>query len=209
MSYEVETMFEDERECGYRHAGDPNDPEAVGIYLVGGEGPKVPCDRLPFVLINSAGEPQSHFRGIKEINPQLWFANEKQFPGEYCKGECFHCPLGLERLNYGLLQFAGGDNYTPDSFMEEGKRMGFSRRVSAIPAKFRPGLHWMYIAHATAGKRYDLDSQTMIDAPAVITAFRPRIDLVINDPDNIPAKAKFYKDLHGENARIVKVLPKS
>lgn len=206
MSYEVEILFEAERECGYRHADeDGTDPDAVGIYLVGGMGPRMPCDRLPFVLINAAGEPQPHFRGIKEINPQEWFADNRQTPPDLCHGLCDHCPLALERLDYGLLQFAGGDNYTPETFMAEGMKMGFSRRVSAIPAKFRPGLHWMYIAHAAGGRRYDLDSNSMVDAPAVITAFRPRIELVINNPDHIPAKAKFYKDLHGDNAKIVKV----
>lgn len=209
MEYEVETLFEDVRECGHRHADKEGvDPDAVGIYLVGGDGPRMPCDRLTFLLQDAAGEPMSSFRGIKEINPQKMFGIDLGLPMSVCGKMCEVCPMGLLRMDYGLLQFAGGDNYTPDSFLDEGARMGFSRRVSAIPAKFRAGMHWMYIAHATGGKRYDMQAQALVDGPAVITVFRPRIELVINDPNHIPEKAKFYKDMHGDNARIIKVIPK-
>jgi hypothetical protein len=43
--------------------------------------------------------------------------------------------------------------------------------------------------------------------PGIFAAFRPtHIDLVIDDPDDIPARAKVLKDRMGDHARLVKVV---
>lgn len=201
-AYEVEVRAEEERECGYRHSGEGG----CGLYLVS-DGIGMHCDRLPFILLNSEGEPIKHFRGVKEIDPLELFHDNAEPIKDACTGLCAYCPMGGMRQNYGIIQFVGGDNYSIDGFNSEASRMGISRRISDVPNSFVFGQHWVYLAHLDGGSYLNPLSGQMERAPAIFKVFKPRLEIVIDDPNAIPDRAKELKDRYGANATIVKVVP--
>lgn len=200
--YEVSVRAEPERECGRRHAG----PDGCGLYLVS-DGIGMHCDRLPFILLNSEGEPIKHFRGVKEIDPLELFHDNAEPIKDACTGLCAYCPMGGARMNYALLNFVGQDNYSLDQFNSEASRMGISRRISDVPNSFVFGQHWVYLAHLDGGSYLNPLSGQMERAPAIFKVFKPRLEIVIDDPNAIPDRAKELKDRYGANATIVKVVP--
>ena len=75
--------------------------------------------------------------------------------------------------------------------------MGVSKKIKCIPRHFELGKTWVFLAH----------NKALEDTPGIFYAFRPiRVDLVINDPQNIPDKAKKIVDKLGDKkARLVVV----
>ena len=205
--YICETRIEEARECGYRHSNDNEDPEQrVGIYLVGG-GPGMGCGRLHWPLVDAEGEPMKFFRSIKQINPQTFFADNIEPISDACFGQCLICPLGGQRQPVGFILFVGKDNYSIEAFNAEAVTRGISRRVGQLPDSFVPGVSWVYLAHMDACNRFDPIEGKEKSAPGIFRAFRPTVELVIDNPRAIPEKAKALKDKYGDGAKLIKVLP--
>lgn len=202
--YTVETRQERARGCGYRHASEET---GVGIYMVGGEGAWMPCDRMPWPLLDDEGAPIKHFRGLKGINPQEFFADNKEPIKAACMHACVVCPLGGQRQPYGLIHFVGKEHYTIEEFNREAAARGISRRVGQLPDSFVPGVTWVYLAHMDACDWTDPLTGETKKVPGIFKVFRPRIELVIDNPRDVPDKAKQLKDKYGDQATIVKVIP--
>ena len=206
--YICEVRVEVARQCGYRHSNDADDPnERVGLYLVGGGGIGMPCDRMPWPLLDDEGAPIKHFLGIKTINPQEFFPDNKEPIAAACFQECLYCPLGGQRQPVGYIIFVGKEHYTIDEFNREAADRGISRRVGQLPDGFVPGVSWVFLAHMDACEWLDPISGEMKSAPGIFKAYRPRIELVIDDPRNVPEKAAALKEKYGDGATIVKVVP--
>lgn len=81
--------------------------------------------------------------------------------------------------------------------------MGISRRIGAVPNDFRIGEDVVYLAHVDAvpgapGEEWQ---------PGIFRSFRPTgVDLVIDDPDHIPAEAVRPKEKYGNKAQTSKVV---
>lgn len=141
-------MVEKWRLCGARKIG--------GLYLVGG-GIARPCDRLPYELCICPTCSQ----GIKQARGFTWIDVGKFFQGPHLlssKNLCNctvmqFCPLCTkpELLGRAGLLWIGLKFYkTPSHFIQEGKNLGFSRRVAAIPHGFEIGRTWVMLAHPKA-----------------------------------------------------------
>ena len=203
MSYQVHIRREKRRGCGYRFAGE----SGVGIYLMGG-GIREGCERLPFPT-------QIPFhRAFRWINPQNEFFPITREPACNCLIPHSHelCPMCnplKAGTNQGMM-WVGDNNYSPDSFSREALLQGISKRMSAMPKDFQIGTHFIYLAHVRAWPvTRTLDGKQVTDhTPGFFYIFRPtHVELVIDDPENIPEKARRLKDQLGDQAIIVKVLP--
>lgn len=151
---------EAKRGCGYRKIG--------GLYMVGG-GIGVFCDRLPFELTVCSCCGQ----GIKQARGWTWVDVAKLFNGSHievfpktpvegvmpfrvpcrCDEAGLGCPLCLnpEGLGKAGLLWIGEKFYkTPNQFVKEGVELGFSRRISAVPQRFKIGETWVLLAHGKA-----------------------------------------------------------
>lgn len=163
------------RGCGYRKVN--------GLYLMG-EGIQMACDRLPFELVvcPTCGNGVKFSRGFSWLN---WY----EYAGEHkdcTEGFPPICPicfpaiytplLAEDEKVYGLL-WCGDSFYTPESFIEEALRLGISRRIPAVPKKFKLGETWVLFAHIKAcGTREELqDDETTktVGVPGVFYATRP------------------------------------
>lgn len=213
--YEVTISYEKRRGCGYRTSG----AGGVGIYLMGslfGEA----CERLPFPLTPCE---ECARRGLKcqmafsraptwiepeklfavDIDPMCWLSPNptREFDGHHHN----HCPMcsPWKFPERGLLIWVGRGHYSTSSFNREAMEMGVSRKLTSIPRGFKIGEHWVYLAHPDAIVRFGEKPSA-----GVFRVFRPsHIDLVIDDPDNIPGRAKTLKDKYGDKVRLVKVVP--
>lgn len=85
--------------------------------------------------------------------------------------------------------------------------MGISRRLNSIPREIEIGETWVYIAHIKAILE-SLEQGEASWVPGVFQVFKPsHFDLVINDKNKVPDKAKnLYDRLEGKG-RIVVVEP--
>lgn len=200
--------------CGYRHSG----KDGVGIYLVEGPATTEPCPRLPFPLTvcPCCGHGIKFSRGYTWIDPTLWFdpelppVTEWDHPTHQTR-RCTLCNPAAVGHRAGLL-WVGEQHYpTAAHFAREANEMGISRRISAVPRDFVPGKTVVYLAHirTVPPKATDLLKDPKAPwQPGVFRTFVPvAVDLVIDDPDNIPEKAISLKERLGDGARIVKVLP--
>lgn len=135
----VRTSVESARGCGYRKGG--------GIYLVSG-GLMAACGRLP-VPIDVC--PTCH-HGIHRSRGWTWIDIDKftaSMPPCPITTEPQHatCAMNGETGRAGLL-WVGTQFYpTPQSFRDEAKHMGVSRRISAVPKDFKVGETWVLFAH--------------------------------------------------------------
>lgn len=140
---------EKKRGCGYRKVG--------GTYLVS-EGRSVPCDRLPIRL--DVCPVCSH--GFKQSRGWTWVDLAGLVGGEHMVGDAVgllgtacpcspFCPLCKTPTQIGKagLMWIGERFYkTPDEFMIEGRELGFSRRIKALPRNFKVGETWVMLAHS-------------------------------------------------------------
>lgn len=215
---QVEILFEAARWCGYRGPA----KNGVGIYLIGA-GDFQPCERLPFPLEICAccGSGIKSARGFTWINPATLFdpwtgkpecceVMGKTIPGlAHDHASCYMCnPMGVAGEAAGLL-WVGMENYkTSRLFMEEARVMGISRKIGAFPQGFELGKHVVYLAHRKTHIRNNAETGQQEWVQGVFTAFKPvRVDIVIDDPDKVPAIAIELVKRIGDAARIVKVIP--
>jgi len=156
---------EAKRACGYRKVG--------GLYLVSG-GLGVSCCKMPIILhvcpTCNGGVKQS--MGWQWIDPRPWI-----------KGECSAnyppmtgCPIGsrLETLGerVGLL-WVGTQFYPkPETFAEEARTMGISKRIKAVPRGFEIGKHWVFLAHPKVKQVTDAEGKASWQ-PGVFHIFKP------------------------------------
>lgn len=215
MSFEVEVVVEEERGCGFRHSG----PDGVGIYLVSGDEVLVPCPRLPFPLTicPCCGAGVKFSRSFTWIDPSRLLDPaldpRSDFQDEFHDAAlCRICnPGGTVGDKAGLIWI--GEKFYPTAahFSREAARMGISRRVPAVPNGFRVGFDAIYLAHIKAVPPNLEDLSLDPDAPwtpGIFRSFVPqRVELVIDDPDDVPEKAIKLKERLGAGARIVKVIP--
>ncbi len=146
---------EAKRGCGYRKVN--------GLYLVGG-GLSAPCDRMPFPLerCKVCGGGIKFTRGPQWLLPSFFephlLQEERVFhtyrETDRCLDEspcpvCNKPPLG-EEFGPHLLLWIGRKHYTPEAYLEEGRRLGVSRRLSALPKGLVLGQTWVLLAHLDA-----------------------------------------------------------
>lgn len=209
--YEVHLSVERARGCGYRKPS----KGGVGIYVMAG-GPGDRCGRLPFLIevCVACGEGVKPSRSWTWITPSILLTKDQLLDvlaGDsrpcdiYGFPRCNRCPVGggIPEGKHGLLWIGEQHYKTPAEYMNEGRAVGVSRKISAVLRGFRLGEHWVYLAHRSAVTNGDPDNPL----PGIFTAFKPsHIDLVIEDERKIPDKAKKLKDKLGDGARIVKVV---
>jgi hypothetical protein len=202
----VHILREKKRDCGYRKAG----KNGVGIYLMG-TGYSEPCERLVFPLETCpcCGAGIKFSRGWTWIDdPSLLFAPDRK---PICDPAFDHahliCPVCTPHADPAGLLWIGEKNYTPTAFIEEAQTMGVSRRLQTIPRGVEFGKTWVYLAHIKAFSKLVGETNYTLH-PGIFYVFRlTHADLVIEDENDIPGRAKALKEKHGDNARIVKVIP--
>jgi len=138
------------RGCGYRVVG--------GIYLCG-EYQEVYCDRLPYLLevcpVCSGGIKPT--RSYIKIDPLQLFGLhmlETRDSGLVLRKEpcadhagCFLC----EPISQPAFIVTIGDKfYSPESFLDEARRLGISKRIPFIPKELELGKTRVYLAHRQA-----------------------------------------------------------
>lgn len=214
----VEIRFEEKRLCGYRKPS----KDGVGIYLRG-DGILRPCERLPFVLdfCPCCGAGITPSRGFTWIDPIKLFDPEL-YPGcthhvqpvhgqhEYLTDDCATCVMcnpWLAGHQAGLIWIGEQHYKTPHDFVREARTMGISRKIAAIPTGFEVGKHWIYLAHRKALQSLRDDGKIVWQGGVFMT-FQPSVvELVIDNPDNVPDKAiEIVKRLGEDKAKIVKVI---
>lgn len=180
-------MPEAKRGCGFRQVG--------GSYLVG-SGFSIPCDALPFEIrfCPQCGYRPPFSRAIVKLNKGYFnFEGNRKHREEgkcSCPPTCPICgciakDLSLKPEYYGLM-WVGEMHYTPESFIEEAKEMGVSKRISKIPKWLKLGETWVVLAHKKV-KFYDeghlengMAKAVPVEREAVFYAFRPqRIEKLI------------------------------
>jgi len=114
------------RGCGYRKVG--------GMYLVGNYINRA-CDRLPYPLdvCPTCGQGIKVGRGMTGIIPSILFGTHADCIDKY--HPCFMCdPTDAP----AFIMLVGERHYpTPNDFMNEGVRQGFSKRIAQIPRNFQ------------------------------------------------------------------------
>lgn len=200
----VETVIESKRGCGYRGTG----KDGVGLYLMG-KGNFEACERLPFPLTvcPCCGGGIGFFRGFKWIQPEQLFGptNNPVCDGndDHAHDRCVMCTPSLAGDRAGLM-WIGDKFYTPAEFTREARSVGISKKVASIPRGFEFGKDIIYLAHIKAIVDYD-DDETPFSA-GVFMSFKPEwVDIVIDNPDDIPERAMMLKEKFGDKARLVKV----
>lgn len=94
--------------------------------------------------------------------------------------------------------------YSPAEFIREARSVGISKKVASIPKVFEFGKDIIFLAHIKAVVDYDDDDDPF--SPGVFMSFKPEwVDIVIDDPNNIPTKAIALKEKFGDRARLVKI----
>lgn len=204
----VEVVVEDERGCGFRHSG----PDGVGIYLVGNASISS-CARLPFPLTvcPCCGAGVKFSRSFTWIDPSKLFDPALEPLPDYedplhDTRACRMCnPEETTGDKAGLIWVGEKFYPTASHFAREAARMGISRRLPAIPNGFRVGIDAIYLAHIKAAPGPNMEW-----SPGVFGVFVPsRVELVIDDPEDVPEKAIALKERFGSGARIVKVIPRT
>jgi hypothetical protein len=207
--YNILTVVEAKRGCGYRKAG----KDGVGIYLMGGLLSEV-CPRLPFPLTvcPCCGQGVKFARLWTWIEPNKLFDPKLEPQPDYWNDPkhvdlCPMCRPELAEPRAGLL-WIGSRNYSPKKFLRESGERGVSRKLASIPHDFVMGETWVYLAHLYVVP--DHDDLTAPAKPGVFCVFKPtHIDVVVNtdDPEELPSRAKYLKDKFGDACKLLKVIP--
>jgi hypothetical protein len=154
--------IESKRGCGYRKVG--------GLYIVARpeEMISISCDRLPIPLHVCPVCSQ----GIKFSRGWTWIDPFKLFEGDHgdectCYLTCPACvpsfhfrqqvegtelsePIENDKIVKAGLVWVGEKYYSPESFCQELREQGFSKRISALPKGYKPGVTWIFTAHKKA-----------------------------------------------------------
>lgn len=175
----MRTSYEGERGCGRRKGG--------GLYLMS-DGVGMDCDLLPVELhvCPTCGTGIKPSRGWTWVNPDALLPHHRatapMLPVTAPELQVHSgCPLnepGLLGERAGLLWI--GERYykTPRAWMEEGRQMGFSRRVAAVPRGFEIGETWVLAAHRKAVIEFNEDGP--VYTPAIFHIWKPsRIEYVV------------------------------
>ena len=122
----IATVTDSKRGCGWRVAG--------GMYLMS-DGVGQPCNLLPVEVHTcpTCGQGIKPGRGFKWVVPDEILPHHAD-PNTTRRHA--GCPLNDRGLmgEQALLHWVGGSFYpTPESWLAEGRQMGFSRRVSGVP----------------------------------------------------------------------------
>lgn len=151
----IHSRIEGKRGCGFRKPG--------GLYLVS-EGIGQPCGKLPIPLIvcPCCGQGVKPSRGWTWINWEL--IRDHPCKIEKCKG-CV--PFDGSEIRFGLLWIGEKFYSSPEQFTNEAKRLGVSRRISAVPHDFKIGETWVLVAHRKAIRGKDQEY------PGIFHAFKP------------------------------------
>lgn len=208
MAMRCEVSYEEKRGCGYRKPS----KDGVGIYLMGSPFSEA-CERLPFPLTTCpcCGAGIGFQRAWRWIDPQVVFAAHLD---PKCDGRAGHrhdaCVMCTPSLVDGMagLKWIGEQFYSPHAYIREARDRGISMKIPAIPHGFEIGKTFVYIAHTKA--YIDWGSEGLEGRPGVFMVFRPvQVDLVVDDLDDIPDKARHLAERLGEdNCRIVQVVKK-
>ena len=133
-------MTEQKRGCGWR--------KVSGVYLVGDYIP-VSCDKLPVPLkvCPCCGSGVKVGLGMTRIIPSKLFGVHR-----YCADKVQPCMVCQPQENeIGFVMRVGEVWYkTPQDFLNEGLRLGFSKRIHQIPRDFILGKTVVYLAHINA-----------------------------------------------------------
>lgn len=191
----VRTKVEGKRGCGWRRGG--------GLYLISDEI-GIPCGLLPVELSVC---PTCH-AGIKPTRGWQWVEPDPLLPHHLPPsfspsddGDVDEltlppsamvqhpgCPLnelGLLGERCGLLWIGESFYPLPESWIREGRRMGFSRRIAALPKDFKAGETWVLAAHRKAITRWPEDATEPEFAAGVFHIWRPdRVEYVVKGDES-------------------------
>ena len=180
------------RGCGWRKVG--------GIYLIGGIMNKS-CDRLPITLTvcDTCGAGIKVGKGFTKINPlKLWGHHAMNYRGCKDPSQCYVCfPDG----GIGYMMRCGEKFYTMDSFIEEARDMGVSKRIPFIPKDLEVNKTPVFLVHKKAGWEYaeELTNETgqeriIVPCDGIFSAFIPtHIEQLV-----------WAKDLKGKNGKALR-----
>jgi hypothetical protein len=162
----IPTVYEGARGCGLRKPG--------ALYLMA-DTPNLGCPLMPVEL--DVCPCCGH--GIKPARGWTW-VDADAICNPHWHGSDDHtavCPLGYPLGKAGLIWIGEQFYKTPAEFLNEARRMGISRRITAVPRDFKVGETWVLLAHRKA--IVSTDGLDEADA-AIFTMFRPdRIEYVV------------------------------
>jgi hypothetical protein len=205
---------ETERGCGWRHIG--------GFYLMGsgmGQG----CDALPLDLepCGECGfELPKKLRVMMSVHsgylrPKILVKHslpkDSEKVGEKCSDK-FPCPVC--NMKFGkkfLLMTVAKEFYSPESFIEEARKYGVSKRIrpETLPKEFELGKTWVFLAHKEAIRTKDSNPDILTDERklgeykrGLFYAFKPkRIEAIVGDNE----KPEKVKDLEDEGFKVIQL----
>lgn len=233
MATEVVTSYERARGCGYRRPSKGGVGIYLVGPSTGAPCGRLPFELLPCPTCGGGVHPARGWQWIEprvlfggsslddRINAVEACGKEfeKKTRLPMSPTICSGCPMGggMPENRHGLIWVGGGHYTTPGDFLREARDMGISRKIKAVPKGFRLGETIVYLAHRKAVLKETIPAvpenadgkgrpEEQRFAPGVFSVFRPTgIDLVIDDPENVPERAQKLAEQHG--ARIVKVVP--
>jgi hypothetical protein len=171
--------IEKRRGCGYRKIG--------GIYLVG-EGMTVNCDRLPYNLdvCPTCNQGIKFSLGFSWIRPKSFIKATCPVKDSPCHS--FNCKLCFpEQVEKAGLLWVGNRFYTPETFIEEAKTMGVSKRISHVPKDLKLG-DLVFLAHKKAGR--EIVDGEKLEVSAIFYAFHVnRIEKIITETQSKDTQA--------------------
>ena len=189
------------RGCGYRKVG--------GLYLIGGIM-NAPCDRLPITLTvcETCGAGIKVGKGFTKINPfKLWgnhpmetvtpisgLVTVDKGDNAELRMQCHDpesCYVCYPTDGVGFIMRCGEKFYTMDSFMNEARAMGVSKRIPFIPRELKVGETPIFLVHKKAGWKYEDvpdgkngQKRMVVPCDGIFSAFIPmRIEQLVWEKD--------------------------
>jgi len=184
---------EAERGCGFRRVGN--------LYIVA-DGIGEPCHRVPYPLERCP----TCDAGIKFSRGWTWIHAMPLLgicPGGGSGNHCVRCVVCFPPDEESGLLWVGEKHYaTPEAFSSEANLMGVSKRIAAIPRRFRMGETIVYLAHMKAcgpslaplegcgNAEEPRDALVpLARRPGLFRAFRPtRLELILRKSDATPER---------------------
>lgn len=183
MSYDIRTVVDKERGCGWRKKG--------GFYMMGA-GIGVTCCRLPIPLevCPCCSQGIKPNRGFTWIDPKLILGVN---PDPMDPWTCNGCPAGDGGdigPRVGLIWIGEQFYKDPAHFDREAAAIGISRRLKQVPHGFKVGQTWVALAHRKAISEY-MTFKLLPDfikyRPGIFRIFRPdRIEYIVKGSESDP-----------------------